>query len=417
MSKTLVNGFNIERLLERFNEKFGVLDNSAADDFTSDGSAADGLAADNKVQQFFAPGRVNLIGDHTDYTGGFAFPCGIDSGSLLLIRRTRDNQFRFASTNFDMFAQLSKDQINKTYGDNWINYPLGVLDQFVKRGFDIDGIDCLFSGNVPNGAGLSSSASIEVVTAFAINEIFACGLSLMELVKMSQAAENDFVGMQCGIMDQFAVAMARDNHAILLNCETLEHRQIPLALNDFAIVLANTNQRRELNESAYNERVAECGRALALLQQHLPIKALGELQEADLEAHKGLFEQDNIAYLRAKHVSSENARVHAAVPALEQGDLIQFGRLMNASHDSLRDCFHVSSEPLDHLVTAARAHPGVVGSRLTGAGFGGCTVNLLHKDSVDQFIKNVGDIYQTKTGLTADFYTIAPGAGVRALNA
>ncbi|MCL4129742.1 UNVERIFIED_CONTAM: hypothetical protein GTU68_055742 [Idotea baltica] len=411
MSKTLINGFNVERLLERFNEKFGALGNAV-----TDGDAA-GSSSANKVHRYFAPGRVNLIGDHTDYTGGFAFPCGIDSGSMLLIRRTQDNQFRFASTNFDMLAQLSKDQINKTYGDNWINYPLGVVDQFVKRGFDIDGIDCLFSGNVPNGAGLSSSASIEVVTAFAINDIFECGLSLMELVKMSQAAENDFVGMQCGIMDQFAVAMAQDNHAILLNCETLEHRQIPLALNDYAIVLANTNQRRELNESAYNERVAECARALTLLQQKFPINALGELKEADLEQHKSLFDQDNIAYLRAKHVSSENARVHAAVPALEQGDMMKFGKLMNQSHDSLRDCFHVSSEPLDHLVSAAREHPGVLGSRLTGAGFGGCTVNLLAKEVCDQFKKSVGETYQEKTGLTADFYTISPGAGVRAINA
>jgi len=396
MSNSSINGFNIERLLERFHQKFG--------------------AHDNQVEQYFAPGRVNLVGDHTDYTGGFAFPCGIDSGSLLLIRRTTDNQFRLASTNFDMFAQLSKDQINKTYGDNWINYPLGVIDQFVKRGFDIDGIDCLFSGNVPNGAGLSSSASIEVVTAFAINEIFQCQLSLMDLIEMAQAAENDFVGMQCGILDQFAVAMAQDNHALFLNCTTLEHRQVPLALNDFAIILANTNQRRELNESAYNERVAECERALQLLKPHLSINALGELKEQHLETHKAVFGNDEIAYKRAKHVASENARVHAAVPALEAGRMDVFGQIMNASHDSLRDYFHVSSEPLDHLVNSARQQPGVAGSRLTGAGFGGCTVNLIAKDTTDQFVEQVGQNYQQLTGLTADFYTIFPGAGVRAVS-
>jgi len=393
MSTDQVTGFNSERLLERFHQKFG--------------------ANENQVQQFFAPGRVNLVGDHTDYTGGFVFPCGIDSGSLLLIRRTQDNQFRFASTNFDMFAQLSKEQINKTYGDNWINYPLGVVDQFVKRGFDIDGIDCLFSGNVPNAAGLSSSASIEVVTAFAINEIFSCDLPLIELVKMSQAAENDFVGMQCGIMDQFAVAMAKENHALFLDCSTLEYRQVPLTLNEFAIVLANTNQRRELNESAFNERVAECERALQLLKQRLPITALGQLEISQLEQHQDAFSDDKIAYQRAAHVASENARVRAAVPALEQGHMETFGDLMNASHDSLRDQFHVSSEPLDHLVNAARSQSGVAGSRLTGAGFGGCTVNIVSSSSQDQFIANVGEIYQEKTGLTADFYVIRPGGGVR----
>lgn len=393
MSLDRNNGFNVERLHQRFNEKFG--------------------ANNNQVHQFFAPGRVNLVGDHTDYTGGFVFPCGIDSGSYLLIRRTQDNQFRFASTNFDMFAQLSKQQINTTYGDNWINYPLGVVDQFVKRGFDIDGIDCLFSGNVPNGAGLSSSASIEVVTAFAINELFSCQLSLIELVKMSQAAENDFVGMQCGIMDQFAVAMAKENHALFLNCTSLEHRQVPLALNDYTIVLANTNQRRELNESAFNERVAECERALELLKQRLPISALGELTADELGQHQDMFTNDQIAYQRAAHITGENARVKAAVAALEQGQMDTFGNLMNASHDSLRDLFDVSSEPLDHLVNTARTHAGVVGSRLTGAGFGGCTVNLVSKANTDQFITQVGQTYQELTGLTADFYIIHPGGGVR----
>ena len=396
MSAEKISGFNIERLLERFFDKFG--------------------AQENHAQQYFAPGRVNLIGDHTDYTGGFVFPCGIDSGSLLLIRRTRDNQFRFASTNFDMFAQLSKNQINKTYGDNWINYPLGVVDQFVKRGFDIDGIDCLFSGNVPNGAGLSSSASIEVVTAFAINDIFDCQLPLIELVKMAQAAENDFVGMQCGIMDQFAVALAQENHAIFLNCASLEHRQVPLALNDYSIVLANTNQRRELNESAFNDRVAECERALNLINSRLSIGALGELSMEALEQHRDAFAKDTIAYQRAAHVASENARVKAAVPALEQGDMHSFGQLMNASHDSLRDLFHVSSDPLDHLVNTAREQQGVVGSRLTGAGFGGCTVNLVAKANTEQFMTSVGRTYQEKTGLTADFYTISPGSGVRQLH-
>ncbi len=396
MSMQKLEGFNIERLLERFHEKFG--------------------SSDNAVTQYFAPGRVNLIGDHTDYTGGFVFPCGIDTGSLLLIRKNDNQQFRLASTNFDMFAQLSGDQINKTYGDNWINYPLGVIDQFIKRGFDISGIDCLFSGNVPNGAGLSSSASIEVVTAFALNEVFGCKLPLMDLIQMALAAENDFVGMQCGIMDQFAVAMAHKDHAMLLNCATLEHRQVPLTLEQHSIILANTNQRRELNESAYNDRVAECNRALELLQQRMSITSLGELNADELQTHQSLFSNDEVAFRRALHVATENARVRAAVPALESGDLASFGELMNQSHESLRDNFNVSSEPLDHLVSAARAQAGIIGSRLTGAGFGGCTVNLVAREHADSFIQQVGKTYQQATGLTADFYQISPGAGVRQVN-
>ena len=384
---------NTVKLVERFIQKFG-------------GSADD-------VQLFYAPGRVNLIGEHTDYTGGLVFPCGIDRGSLLLIRRTHNNTYRFASTNFDLMAELPQAEINQTYGDNWINYPLGVLDQFVKRNVTLDGIDCLYSGNVPNGAGLSSSASIEVVTAFAINQLFNASFPLLDLIKMSQAAENDFVGMQCGIMDQFAVAMAKENHAIKLDCATLEYRQVPLQLGDHALVLANTNQRRELNESAYNDRVAECARALEILQTVIPITALGELKSDVLKRHEALFTEDQIAYQRARHISEENERVLSAVPLLEANDLVAFGQLMNDSHDSLRDLFAVSSEPLDHLVKLARVQPGVIGSRLTGAGFGGCTINLLPSNSIAAFERAVGSGYKQATGLTADFYTIHPGGGVR----
>jgi len=214
-------------------------------------------------------GRVNLIGEHTDYTGGMVFPCAIDRGTVLLIRRTGNHQYRFASTNFDLEAQLTTAEIGQTYGDSWINYPLGVIDQFRQLEVELDGFDCLYSGNVPNGAGLSSSAAIEVVTAFAINQLFDVGLELIDLAKLSQRAENDFVGMQCGIMDQFAVTMGKANHAMVLNCESLDYRHVPLELGENAIVLANTNQRRELNESAYNDRVKECARALGYVQQSM----------------------------------------------------------------------------------------------------------------------------------------------------
>ena len=394
--------FDLRRLNRRFFEKFG--------------SDTD-LAENSPPLAFHAPGRVNLIGEHTDYTGGMVFPCAIDRGNLLLIRRTRNNQYRFASTNFDLMAQLSSEEISQTYGDSWINYPLGVIDQFRNRGVELDGFDCLYSGNVPNGAGLSSSAAIEVVTAFAINQLFDVGFDKMTLVKLSQAAENDFVGMQCGIMDQFAVTMSKENHALMLNCQSLDYQQVPLELGNNAIVLANTNQRRELNESAYNDRVAECVRALNYVQQRIPIENLGSLSTEDLNASKDAFGSDRIAFQRARHITSENARVIAAVHALENNNFEHFGELMQASHASLRDDFEVSSHALDTLVSLAMTHDGVLGARLTGAGFGGCTVNLMHKDVVESFQNFIGKSYRQATGLTADFYSIKPSNGVEEFQA
>jgi len=393
---TLANTNTMSRLVERFNKKFGRTEES--------------------VYTFFAPGRVNLIGEYTDFTGGLVFPCAISQGTSLVIRRTGNRQYRFASTNFDLMAQLEQNEIAQTYGDNWINYPLGVLDQFARRNVDLDGFDCLYSGNVPNGAGLSSSASVEVVTAFALNVLMQTEFSLLELVKMSQAAENDFVGMQCGIMDQFAVAMAKQDHAMQLNCASLEYHQVPLKLDDVSIVVTNTNQRRELNESAYNDRVAECARAQELLEPVLNIDALGQLLPEQLDQHESLFGNDPKPLMRARHVCMENARVRAAVPALEAGDIATFGQLMNESHDSLRDLFEVSSDPLNQLVSLARKQPTVLGSRLTGAGFGGCTVNLVKASAVQHFIDSVGKRYTEACGLTADFYPTNSDNGMRELS-
>jgi len=400
---TSANAPDPATLLRRFEARFGK---------SAHLGHATGTASDASAALFYAPGRVNLIGDHTDVTGGLVFPCGIDRGSHLVIRRNDERRYRFASTDFDLFGDLGEDEISQRWGDTWINYPLGVIDQLRRRGIDIDGVDCLFAGNIPNGAGLSSSASIEVVTTFALNTLFDAGLTPIEQVRLARAAENDFVGMQCGIMDQFAVAMARDGHAMLLDCTTLEHRQVPLRLGGNALLVTNTNQRRELNESAYNTRVEECARALALLAPVLGVTQLAEVGEADLQAHEHLFADDPDALARARHVTSENARVRLAVPALESGDVARFGELMNASHESLRHDYQVSSEPLDTLVALARAQPGVLGSRLTGAGFGGCTVTLLAADRIDAFIDRVGRDYRQATGLTADFYRIHPGPGV-----
>ena len=369
------------------------------------------------IRSFFAPGRVNLIGDHTDYNGGLVFPCAIHYGTTLLIRPTDQKNYQLASTNFDLFAVLSNDQVNQKYGDHWINYPLGVIQQFVNAGDDITGFECLYSGNVPNGAGLSSSASIAVVTAFAINELCDGKRTLLDIIKMAQSAENDFVGVQCGVMDQYAVSMGQSDHAMMLDCETLDCEQIPLELGDHAIVLINTNQRRELSESKYNERVIETRKALEILRQQHDITALVQTTPQQLQDAEDLFGPSNeLVYKRARHVVTEHHRVKYAVAALRENNLSGFGQLMFESHASLRDDYDVSSDPLNSLVDIASEVEGVLGARLTGAGFGGCTVNLVHKDQVQELAGRVEVVYPQSTGLTAEFHQITPAQGVRELN-
>ncbi len=367
----------------------------------------------NSVRAFYAPGRVNLIGDHTDYNGGLVFPCAINFGTTLLIRPTLKKAIQLASTNFDLVAVLSKDQANQKYGDHWINYPLGVVQQFEKAGLDIGGFECLFSGNVPNGAGLSSSASVSVVTAYALNELFGCGLDDITLVRMAQSAENDFVGVQCGIMDQYAVTMGQSDHAMMLDCDTLACEQVPLLLDGHAIVLINSNQRRELSESKYNERVDETRLALEKLSQIVSATTLAQISPAQLADNRLVLAESPNAYKRARHVVSEHDRVKRAVEALRNNDLQSFGTLMYESHTSLREDYNVSSEPLDALVDIARDTEGVLGARLTGAGFGGCTVNLVRKNAVQSLLSNVERHYKQRTGLTANSYEITPSDGVR----
>ncbi len=369
--------------------------------------------AENPLRTFYAPGRVNLIGDHTDYSGGLVFPCAINYGTTLLIRKSKQAAFQLASTNFDLFAVLSKDQANQKYGDHWINYPLGVLQQFENAGFELGGIECLFSGNVPNGAGLSSSASVSVLTAYALNALFQCGLDDLTLVQMAQRAENEFVGVQCGVMDQYAVTMGQRDHAMMLDCQTLDCEQVPLVLDDAAIVLINTNQRRELSESKYNERVTETQEALRRVSQHTGIDALAQLSPQQLIDCRLMFADAQTVYSRAMHVVTEHDRVKQAVTALRNKDLESFGRLMFESHDSLRDDYDVSSDPLNALVDIARDTAGVLGARLTGAGFGGCTVNLVRSDHVQSLHDNVERYYQQQTGLSASIYRITPSDGVQ----
>ncbi len=363
---------------------------------------------------FFAPGRVNLIGEHTDYNGGYVFPCALNFGTYLVIREINDDFIQFASTNMVWEGTIPLDELGIKKGEEWVNYPLGVIDQLKKDGIMPKGGQLLYAGDIPNGAGLSSSASIELVTSYALNQLWKGDLSVIDLVKLSQKAENDFVGMNCGIMDQFAVGMGKKNKALFLNCETLDYELVPLEIKNYRLVIVNTNKRRGLTDSKYNERRQECETAVKYLSKEKPIQNLSELSLDEFKKRESLIPDETIRK-RAKHVISENDRVLRAIPALKEGDLAEFGRLMNDSHDSLRYDYEVTGNELDTLVEESRKVTGVIGSRMTGAGFGGCTVSLVEENRVDQFCKEVGGNYTKITGLNPDFYLPEVGEGTREL--
>ncbi len=368
-------------------------------------------------QQFFAPGRVNLIGEHTDYNGGNVFPCAIDRGTYGLVSKRADRTFRMYSENFADLGvmEFTLDELVNDKKHDWANYPKGVIKMFVEEGFKIDsGFDFLVSGNIPNGAGLSSSASIEMLTGIVLKDLFHLSINPIAMALLGKKVENLFIGVNSGIMDQFAVAMGKKDHAILLDCNTLKYDYVPVVLKDEVIVIANTNKRRGLADSKYNERRAECDEALAELQTKLPIKALGELSIEEFEANKDLIKSP-IRQKRAKHAVYENQRTLKAQKELSAGNLAEFGKLMNQSHISLRDDYEVTGVELDTLAALAWEQAGVVGSRMTGAGFGGCTVSIVKKDKVDDFIKNVGEAYKNKIGYAADFYIAAVSEGARKL--
>jgi len=367
------------------------------------------------ISLFFSPGRVNLIGEHTDYNGGYVFPCALSFGTFLALRKNNKRLVRFATTNFDHRGELNLDEPFEKEGNSWINYPVGVLNEFRKKAKEIDGVDLLYSGDIPNGAGLSSSASIEMVTAYAMNEVFRFGFDRMELVKISQKAENNFVGVNCGIMDQFASGMGAADHALFLNCDTLDYKRVPLKLEGMKIIIANTNKRRGLADSKYNERRSQCESAVEEIRKEKKIKHLSDLNLDEFNALSRLISDETVKR-RARHVITENNRTLRAIEALNQGDLESFGQLMNQSHDSLRDDYEVTGKELDTLVEEARKIDGTIGSRMTGAGFGGCTVSIVREDSVETFIRDVGKGYQERTGLKADFYVAEIGDGSKQIN-
>ncbi len=358
---------------------------------------------------FFAPGRVNLIGEHIDYNGGLVFPCALTVGTYLAIKLREDQKICLQSLNFDDKLETSLADLQKT--GEWFDYPIGVFKEMEQKGYEFSGMDLLYYGTIPNGAGLSSSASIEVVTAYALNAITQKGIDTVELVKLSQKVENEFIGVSCGIMDQFAVGMGKENHAIALDCNTLEYKYVPLATNEYTLLIGNTKVQRKLADSKYNERLGECQTALKIVQKTFAVNHLCELSLEQLESVAGDFNNETV-YKRAKHVVTEQERVVKAIELLKANDLAGFGKLMNASHDSLRDDYEVTGEALDTMVAEGRKIQGVLGLRMTGAGFGGCTVTLLHKDSVPQFINEVGKHYEEKLHIQPEFYAVGVGNGV-----
>lgn len=365
------------------------------------------------ARAFFAPGRVNLIGEHTDYNGGHVFPCALTIGTYAVARKRNDRKLRFFSMNFEHLGiiESSLDELKPMKEAGWTNYPKGVMWAFGERGMHLDcGLDILLNGNIPNGSGLSSSASVEVVTGFILKSLYGFDVSNQDLALIGQFSENNFNGVNCGIMDQFAIAMGKKDNAIFLDTATLEYEYAPVKLQGEKIVISCSNKKRGLGSSKYNERRSECEMALSEIQSGMGIKTLGDLTEEQFESVKMAI-KDEDRRKRAKHAVYENQRTIKAVEALKANDIVLFGKLMNESHVSLRDDYEVTGEELDTLVEAAWKIDGVIGSRMTGAGFGGCTVSIVKDEAVDRFIDQVGKTYKETIGYAADFYVVEIGSG------
>lgn len=362
---------------------------------------------------FFAPGRVNLIGEHTDYNGGHVFPCALTLGTYAVVKKRKDRRLRFYSVNFSKLGILesSLDELTPCKEDGWLNYPKGVMWTVEQKGYKIPcGIDLMVFGDIPSGSGLSSSASIEIVTGVILNALFGFGISNQELALIGQYAEHNFNGVNCGIMDQFAIAMGKKDCAIFLDTADLSYEYAPVKLKDAKIIISSSNKRRGLSSSKYNERREECEKALSEIQAGMGINTLGDLDEALFEQVKMAI-RDEDRRKRAKHAVYENQRTIKAVHALKNNDIELFGKLMNESHISLRDDYEVTGEELDTLAQEAWKVDGVIGSRMTGAGFGGCTVSIVKSNMVDEFIKGVGTAYKEKIGYSAKFYVVEIGSG------
>ena len=385
------------KLVEKFQELFG---------------------AEGDIRTYFAPGRVNLIGEHTDYNGGHVIPCALTLGTYGIARKREDNKLRFYSVNFERLGVIesSLEDLKPYKAAEWTNYPKGVMWAFEERGYKLpNGLDILLYGNIPNGSGLSSSASLEVLTGVILKDMFGFDVSMTDIALIGQFSENNFNGCNCGIMDQFASAMGKKDNAIFLDTNTLQYEYAPVVLEDAKIVIINSKVKHSLVDSAYNDRRNECETALKELQEVVAVQTLGDLTEEAFEKHKDAIKSE-IRQKRARHAVYENQRTIRAVEALKENRIEEFGKLMNESHRSLRDDYEVSCKEIDILVDLAWETEGVIGSRITGGGFGGCTVSIVKNDAVDGFIKNIGEQYLAKVGHEAEFYVVDIGDGARVLN-
>ena len=385
------------KLVEKFQELFG---------------------AEGDIRTYFAPGRVNLIGEHTDYNGGHVFPCALTLGTYGIARKREDNKLRFYSVNFERLGVIesSLEDLKPYKAAEWTNYPKGVMWAIEERGYKLpNGLDILLYGNIPNGSGLSSSASLEVLTGVILKDMFGFDVSMTDIALIGQFSENNFNGCNCGIMDQFASAMGKKDNAIFLDTNTLQYEYAPVVLEDAKIVIINSKVKHSLVDSAYNDRRNECETALKELQEVVAVQTLGDLTEEAFEKHKDAIKSE-IRQKRARHAVYENQRTIRAVEALKENRIEEFGKLMNESHRSLRDDYEVSCKEIDILVDLAWETEGVIGSRITGGGFGGCTVSIVKNDAVDGFIKNIGEQYLAKVGHEAEFYVVDIGDGARVLN-
>ncbi|HEX7066385.1 MAG TPA: galactokinase [Bacillales bacterium] len=368
-----------------------------------------------EIRLFFAPGRVNLIGEHTDYNGGFVFPAALTMGTYMAARPRNDREFHLFSESFpDEPVSFSAGELHFQNEDRWGNYPKGVVRELLKN-VELSGADVYYYGNIPNGAGLSSSASIGMVTAFGLSKMAGKPFRTLQLAKLIQHVENNFIGVSTGIMDQFAVGFGRKDHALLLDCSTLEYEKVPLVLGNYRLVITNTNKRRGLADSKYNERRAECEQGLeAIRKRKKDVQSLGELSIDEFRKVQDMIEDDKVLR-RVRHVVTENERVNLARKVLQKGDLVVFGELMKQSHESLRDDYEVTGPELDALFNAQKAVKGCIGTRMTGAGFGGCTISIVQNDVISKFKRQVQEAYEKETGLAPVFYTCEIGDGVKEL--
>ena len=381
-----------ENVLEKFKELFG---------------------GEGEIGVYFAPGRVNMIGEHTDYNGGHVFPCALTIGTYGVARKREDKKLRFYSMNFEQLGVIesSVEDLKPEKEADWTNYPKGVMWAFGEKGMKVtQGMDIVLFGNIPNGSGLSSSASVEVLTGFILRDMFGFDVTNQDLALIGQYSENKFNGVNCGIMDQFAIAMGKKENAIFLDTATLQYEYAPIELADAKIVISCSNKKRGLGDSKYNERRSECERALAELKEVVKIESLGDLTEEQFEQYKDAIKEE-VCKKRAKHAVYENQRTIHAVRALKENNVALFGKLMNESHVSLRDDYEVTGIELDTLVEEAWKIDGVIGARMTGAGFGGCTVSIVKDAAVETFIREVGAAYEKKIGYAADFYVVEIGDG------